>query len=138
MPRDAEFYRMLRPERLGRDQPVSLVPAWDRPDMRKALADRNVAVVFRILQRFGVSQRRIASATAQSQSEISEILAGRRVTSYDVLLRIADGLAVPRGRMGLAYDDNTADLFGLSRMPALGLESGEAPLWLIYDSLSAS
>jgi transcriptional regulator with XRE-family HTH domain len=50
-----------------------------------------------------MSQRRIAAMTGQSQSEISEILSGRRVVSYDVLLRIADGLGVPRGLMGLAH-----------------------------------
>jgi hypothetical protein len=33
----------------------------------------------------------------------SEIIAGRRVvSSYDVLVRISDGLGVPRGWMGLA------------------------------------
>jgi len=40
----------------------------------------------------------------QSQSEISEILSGRRVMAYDLLLRIADGLGVGRGLMGMAYD----------------------------------
>ena len=50
-----------------------------RPDMRAALAERDIAAVYRILQQCGVSQRRIATLTGQSQSEISEILAGRRV-----------------------------------------------------------
>jgi transcriptional regulator with XRE-family HTH domain len=50
-----------------------------------------------------VAQRRIAALTDQSQSEVSEIIAGRRVVvSYDVLVRISDGLGVPRGWMGLA------------------------------------
>ena len=68
--------------------------------------------MFRLLQRVGVSQRRIAALTGQSQSEISEILGGRQVVSYDVLARIADGLGVPRGQLGLAYDDLTAQLVG--------------------------
>ena len=46
--------------------------------------------------------------TGQSQSEVSEILKGRQVMAYDVLTRIADGLGVPRGYMGLAYDEATA------------------------------
>jgi tetratricopeptide (TPR) repeat protein len=46
--------------------------------------------------------------TGQSQSEVSEILKGRQVMAYDVLARIADGLGVPRGYMGLAYDEVTA------------------------------
>jgi hypothetical protein len=75
-----------------------------RPDTRAALAKRDIARVYKILQMHGISQRRIATLTGQSQSEISEILAGRRVVSYDVLIRIADGLQVPRGWMGLAYD----------------------------------
>src|SRR5262249_27229648 len=49
-------------------------------------------------------QRRIASLTGQSQSEISEIIGGRQVMAYDLLTRIADGLGIPRGYMGLAYD----------------------------------
>jgi hypothetical protein len=77
---------------------------WQREDMRRALAVRDIAVVYRLLQRFGASQRQIAARTEQSQSEISEILCGRKVVSYDVLVRIADGLRVPRGWMGLAFD----------------------------------
>jgi transcriptional regulator with XRE-family HTH domain len=85
---------------------------WQRADMRTALAERDIAMVFRLLQRSGVSQRRIAALTGQSQSEISEILGGRQVLSYDVLVRIADGLEVPRGHLGLAYDDATAQMVG--------------------------
>ena len=87
---------------------------WRRADMRAALAVRDIAAVFRLLQRVGVSQRRIAALTGQSQSEISEILAGRQVVSYDVLTRIADGLGVARGSLGLAYDDATAALVGVA------------------------
>jgi predicted XRE-type DNA-binding protein len=66
--------------------------------MLLALARRDVTTVYRILQKFGVSQRRIATLTEQSQGEVSEIVAGKRqVVSYDVLVRIADGLGVPRG-----------------------------------------
>ncbi|MEO3807503.1 helix-turn-helix transcriptional regulator [Sphaerisporangium sp. B11E5] len=78
---------------------------WERPAMRRALAERDVATVYLLLQHSGVSQRRLAALTGQSQSEISEILNGRQVMAYDVLVRIADGLGVPRGYMGLAYDD---------------------------------
>jgi transcriptional regulator with XRE-family HTH domain len=87
---------------------------WKRTDMRTALATRDIARVFKLLQRVGVSQRRIAALTGQSQSEISEILGGRQVVSYDVLTRIADGLGVPRGSLGLAYDADTAALLGIA------------------------
>jgi plasmid maintenance system antidote protein VapI len=74
---------------------------WERSDMREALAVRNISRVYRLLQRYGVSQRRIAERVGMNQSEVSEILGGRRVLSYDVLVRVAEGLGVPRGWMGL-------------------------------------
>lgn len=76
--------------------------------MRDALANRDVSAMYRLLRRQGVSQRQIAALTGQSQSEVSEILKGRQVMAYDVLARIADGLSIPRGAMGLAYDQATA------------------------------
>jgi transcriptional regulator with XRE-family HTH domain len=85
---------------------------WERPQMRQALAVRDIATVYLLLQRVGVSQRKIAALTGQSQSEISEILNGRQVMAYDVLVRIADGLGVPRGYMGLAYDDASESAAG--------------------------
>src|SRR2546430_6570637 len=91
--------------------PSSPIPPeeWEKPEMRNALAAREVSSVYRQLRRTGVSQRQIAALTGQSQSEVSEILKGRQVMAYDVLARIADGLGVPRGYMGLAYDEVTAD-----------------------------
>lgn len=78
----------------------------ERPELRTAVASRDMTALYRLLQRNGFSQRRIAALTGQSQSEISEILKGRRkISSYDLLVRIADGLGVPRGWMGLAYDN---------------------------------
>ena len=82
--------------------------AWEDSEMRSALAAREVSTIYKLLRRRGVSQRQIAAMTGQSQSEVSEILKGRQVMAYDVLVRIADGLGVPRGYMGLAYDEVTA------------------------------
>lgn len=70
---------------------------------RRAFAVRDIAVVYRLLMENGVTQRQIAALTGQSQSEVSEILNGRQVMGYNVLVRIADGLGVPRGWIGLAY-----------------------------------
>src|SRR3954464_11016232 len=81
---------------------------WDQQEMRDALARRDISSVYRLLRRHGVSQRQIAALTGQSQSEVSEILKGRQVMAYDVLARISDGLGIPRGYMGLAYDPATA------------------------------
>src|SRR6476469_10171316 len=69
--------------------------AWEDPEMRSALAQREVSTIYKLLMRKGVSQRQIAAMTGQSQSEVSEILKGRQVMAYDVLLRIADGLVSP-------------------------------------------
>jgi transcriptional regulator with XRE-family HTH domain len=76
---------------------------WDRPELRPVLACRDVAGIFRWLQRHGWSQTQIGARTYQSQGEVSEILKGRQVKAYDVLERIADALEIPRGLMGLAY-----------------------------------
>lgn len=73
------------------------------PGMRAALASRDISTVYRLLAQAGVTQRAIAQATGQSQSEVCEILQGRQVMVYDVLVRIAAGLGVPRGAMGLGY-----------------------------------
>jgi transcriptional regulator with XRE-family HTH domain len=90
--------------------------------MRAALAVRDVAAVFRLLQKHGVSQRQIAALTGQSQSEISEILGGRRVVSYDLLVRISEGLNVARGLLGLAYDPDAAVESGEVEDQAVKLE----------------
>ncbi|MBM7769938.1 transcriptional regulator with XRE-family HTH domain [Actinokineospora baliensis] len=76
---------------------------WDHPVMRAALAERDIVTVYRTLKRHGISQRRIAHLTGQAQPEVSAIARGRQVMTYDVLARIADGLGVPRGLMGLAH-----------------------------------
>ena len=90
-------------------QSSSVTPeVWEDQEMRNALAAREVSTIYKLLRRKGVSQRQIAAMTGQSQSEVSEILKGRQVMAYDVLVRIADGLGVPRGYMGLAYDEVTA------------------------------
>ncbi|MFN2495523.1 MAG: helix-turn-helix domain-containing protein [Pseudonocardiaceae bacterium] len=73
------------------------------PAARVALAQRDITAVYRTLCEAGVTQGRIAQATGQRPSEVSEILAGRRVHSVALLRRIADGLGVPHGWMGLAY-----------------------------------
>ncbi|MBV9143069.1 MAG: helix-turn-helix transcriptional regulator [Pseudonocardiales bacterium] len=86
-------------------------PAFFHSDeVRAALAARDVGRVYRLLQRIGVTQRRIAGLTDQSQSEVNEILRkGRRVRDVEVLERIADGLGVPRGWLGVGYGEGALD-----------------------------
>jgi transcriptional regulator with XRE-family HTH domain len=82
---------------------------------RRALAKRDITTVYRLLTEAGVSQYQIAHLSGQSQSEVSEILKGRRIVqAYDVLVRIAEGLEVPRGWMGLAYDEEVLEFVGLA------------------------
>ena len=85
-------------------EPPSIDPRlYDRPEVRPILAEHDIAGLYRALNDAGVPQRRIAELTGQSQSEVSEILKGRRVLAYDLLVRIADRLAIPRERMGLSW-----------------------------------
>lgn len=108
--------------------PQAINPAvWEHPEMRRALAARDIGTLYALLQRIGISQRRIAALTGQSQSEISEIRSGRQVMAYDVLVRIAQGLGIPLGYLGLAYDASTTEIVlaaSSSRRPA-PIDEGE-------------
>jgi transcriptional regulator with XRE-family HTH domain len=87
-----------------------LDPAFFEDDgVRAALAARDIGTLYRLLGRVGVSQRQIAQLTGQSQSEVCEILKGRKVRDVWVLERIADGLGIPRARMGLSYGEQGPD-----------------------------
>jgi len=82
---------------------------FDRPDVRRVLAERDIAALYQVLRDdAGLTQRTIAELTGMAQSEVSEILAGRQVRAYDVLVRIAEGLGIPRELMGLSYGEDSA------------------------------
>lgn len=77
---------------------------FNRDDLRPVLAVHDIGALYRALHNAGISQRQIAQRTGQTQSEVSEILKGtRRVDNYRLLERIAEGLGIPRERMGLSY-----------------------------------
>jgi hypothetical protein len=78
---------------------------WERPEMRAALGARDITRVYRLLQRFGYSRLRIASMTGQSEQEVSAVIHGRKVMADEVLSRIAGGLGIPRGYLGLAHTE---------------------------------
>jgi transcriptional regulator with XRE-family HTH domain len=80
----------------------------DRPDLRQALASHDIGTVFRVLGEHGWTQRAIAQVTGMPQSSVSEIVTGRQVSEYRVLVRIADGLGIPRELMGLSFGDTSA------------------------------
>jgi transcriptional regulator with XRE-family HTH domain len=77
----------------------------DDPALRQAAADRDIAGLFR-LRPAGMTQRRLAELVGMSQSEVADILAGRKVKNYDVFVRIAAGLVIPRGMMGLGSGEH--------------------------------
>ncbi|MFC3989025.1 DUF5919 domain-containing protein [Actinoplanes siamensis] len=70
---------------------------WETDGMLDALAARDIAQVFRLIQReTRVSQTHLGVATGLSQAQVSEIIGGgRRVSSIDVLTRISTGLCMP-------------------------------------------
>jgi transcriptional regulator with XRE-family HTH domain len=88
-------------------------PPWaelyDREDLRRILGERDIGALFRALKDdAGLTQRTIAELTGMAQSEVSEILSGRQVLAYNVLVRIVHGLGIPRVRMGLSYGESDA------------------------------
>ncbi|MET0496076.1 MAG: DUF5919 domain-containing protein [Actinoplanes sp.] len=96
-------------------------PLWQTEGMVDALAERDIAQVFRLIQRTTqVSQTHLGVATGLSQAQVSEIISGgRRVSSIDVLTRITTGLCMPdEARMTLLLGERT-------RMPSQ--PSREAP-----------
>ncbi|MGC4748716.1 helix-turn-helix domain-containing protein [Micromonospora sp. DT201] len=84
------------------------IPAatWSDPAVRDALSRRDVGGLFRrIGQLTGASQTRIGAAVGLEQGYVSRVTAGRKVTSIEVLERIADGCRMPdeaRMALGLA------------------------------------
>ncbi|MGH3979564.1 MAG: helix-turn-helix domain-containing protein, partial [Pseudonocardiaceae bacterium] len=89
----------------GQPPPGRLDPALlDHPDVRAAAAAHQIGDLYRTLKRVGgVTQRTIGKLTGQSQSEVSDILSGRDVGRYEVLVRICVGLGIPREWMGVSW-----------------------------------
>lgn len=76
--------------------PADWAHLWQQPDVRVVLSDRDVGAAYRALRDFGVSQRRIAALTGQSQSEVSDVINDRRqVRDVEVLERICLGVGIP-------------------------------------------
>ncbi|MGQ0776326.1 MAG: helix-turn-helix domain-containing protein [Pseudonocardiales bacterium] len=87
----------------GRGDPID-PEFYNRDDVRRVVVALDIGALYRILGEVGISQRQIAALTGQSQSEVSDIVAGRRkVENHQLLKRIAKGLGIPRERMGLSW-----------------------------------
>jgi predicted kinase len=86
----------------------SINPAWwdddqsDGQPMRRVLAERDIKTVFQFLHRRGWSWAAIAQATDIGEQRVREIANGkRRIENYDVYVRVAVGLNIPRGYLGV-------------------------------------
>jgi hypothetical protein len=85
--------------------PGPLAPeVLDRDDIRRALAEHDFAAVFTLAKKWGgLSQNRIAVACQLTPGKVSTIISGsQRITSFEVIRRIADGLRIPGHLLGLA------------------------------------
>lgn len=91
---------------------------WGEPPMRDALGRRDIGAVFLLLhRRHGITQRRIGELAGFAASEVYEVMRGRKIMAYDVLARIAEGLGIPRGLMGLAHAEAAAEQPGPVPLP---------------------
>ncbi|MGW9196587.1 helix-turn-helix domain-containing protein [Micromonospora chersina] len=79
---------------------------WFDKAVWESLSRRDIGEVFRRLSRLtGASQTRIGAAVGLEQGYVSRVMAGRKITSIEVLERVADGLDMPaeaRMALGLA------------------------------------
>ncbi|MFB7473731.1 hypothetical protein [Kitasatospora sp. NPDC056184] len=76
-----------------------------REDLRLALAEHDFAAAFGLIKKYGgLSQNRIAAACQLTPGKVSVIMSdgSKRITSYEVIARIADGLGIPGNFLGLA------------------------------------
>jgi formylglycine-generating enzyme required for sulfatase activity len=84
-----------------------LVGTHDGRSIRDILRIHDMGALFGFLGARGWSRAAIASATGLTESRVRSVRQGKQqITSYDVLVRIADGLGIARGLMGLAYTDD--------------------------------
>ncbi|MEJ3745556.1 helix-turn-helix domain-containing protein [Actinomycetes bacterium KLBMP 9797] len=99
--------------------------------VRHLLAKHDIGAVFRFLKTRGWSRAAIAAATGLSETRVRAVAQGKQqIASYDVLARIAAGLNIERGLLGLAYLDNAGDVVrssptqqgedGFASLPASG------------------
>jgi hypothetical protein len=89
--------------------------------MRDALAGRDIGAVFRFLHQRGWSWASVAQATDIGEQRVREIANGkRRVENYDVYVRVAVGLNIPRDSLGvgLRRADGDGTLTGTVTAPA--------------------
>lgn len=66
-----------------------------------------MGAALRFLRDLGWSRMALSAATGLSETRIRAVIQGKqRIHTYEVLERVATGLSIPRGAMGLAYTDD--------------------------------
>lgn len=107
-----EGVRVAAEHRKGTGAP-EVPSAWWRTELiegrpaSEVVAARDMGAVLRFLRSCGTTVLGLSIMTGLSETRVRAILSGtQRVTSYEVLERIAVGLGIPRGAMGLAYTDD--------------------------------
>jgi transcriptional regulator with XRE-family HTH domain len=90
-----------------RETPLAPPGLWQRPEMAKALAARDLGTVVRVFRKWtGASQTDMSVLLGIPQPHISSLEHGRRrVTSMALFERFAEGLGIPRRLLGLAEKD---------------------------------
>ncbi|MEJ3750047.1 helix-turn-helix domain-containing protein [Actinomycetes bacterium KLBMP 9797] len=106
-----------------RRQP-NLDPTWWRSEsidgrpVQDVLRKHDFAAVFQFLKRRGWSRAALAAATGLSETRVRAIGQGRqRIASYEVIERIADGLHIDRGLLGIAFSDAREEQPSTSKAP---------------------
>src|SRR4051794_1899499 len=78
--------------------------AFESRPMLEILHARDVGALFRFLSSRGWSRAAISGACGLSENRVRALINGQQlVTSFEVLERVADGLGIDRGLVGLAY-----------------------------------
>jgi len=89
------------------------LPDWSQARYADALARRDVLAIFGYLVEQGWTQRRIAFELGSMQSEISDIMKGRRKPiKVNFFEKVAKSFHIPPGKMGLAWSDSTKQYQG--------------------------
>jgi hypothetical protein len=70
--------------------------------LRDCLAEQDIRTLFLFLRDHGYSRSALAAASGLAETRVRSISQGKQVvTSYDVLVRIADGFGIDRGLLGV-------------------------------------
>ncbi|TDW24136.1 helix-turn-helix domain-containing protein [Kribbella kalugense] len=78
--------------------------------LRDCLAEQDIKTLFLFLRDRGYSRSALAAASGLTETRVRSISQGKQlVTSYDVLLRIADGFGIDRGLLGVGSHVPTSD-----------------------------